>query len=129
MTRIFSFFLIATIICTTFAVPAFGQAQQTKQQEKVEKIRSKVKRLGSGDQAKVKVKLNNDTTYQGYVKQANDDDFIVVDKGGNSTTLKYTDVQSIGGKNLSTGAKIAIGIGIGAGVTLAIIFAIIAHLD
>lgn len=129
MTRLFTFFLTAAIVASVLAMPRLGYAQQTKQQEKTEKIKSKIKKLGSGTQTKVKVKLNNDSSYQGYVKEANDDDFVIVDKLGTATNIKYSDIKSIGGRNLSTGAKIAIGIGIGAGVTIAILYAIVAYLD
>jgi len=121
--RTISFLLIASIFCVSLAIPAFGQ---TNEQKQTEKVKSKIKKLGLGERVKVKIKLYNDSSHQGYVSQANDDDFVVVDKTGNSTTIKYSDVKSVGGKNFSTGAKIAIGIGIGVGATilaLALIFA------
>jgi len=121
--RTISFLLIASIFCVSLAIPAFGQ---TNQQKQTEKVKSKIKKLGLGERVKVKIKLYNDSSHQGYVSQANDDDFVVVDKTGNSTTIKYSDVKSVGGKNFSTGAKIAIGIGIGVGGTnlaLALFFA------
>jgi hypothetical protein len=82
----------------------------------------KVVKFGTGDRARIKVKLYNDTKYRGYVKEAGEDNFVVVDKAGSVTTISYADVSSISGKNLSTGAKIGIGIGIGAGVTLFILY-------
>jgi hypothetical protein len=63
------------------------------------------------------------------LSEANDEDFVVVDKGGNPNRLRYSDVDKIGGRNLSTGAKIAIGVGIGVGATILTILAIIASLD
>ncbi|MGB7202515.1 MAG: hypothetical protein WBD16_09630 [Pyrinomonadaceae bacterium] len=102
---------------------------QTKQEKKAVKVEAKLKKLGTGEKAKVKVKLYNATTYQGYLSEANDEDFVVVDKGGNPNRLRYSDVDKIGGRNLSTGAKIAIGVGIGVGATILTILAIIASLD
>lgn len=102
----------------------FGGASlsaQTKQDKKTVKVEEKLKKLGTGEKAKVKVKLYNATTYQGYLSATNDEDFVVIDKGGNPNTLRYSDVDKIGGKNLSTGAKIAIGVGIGLAVIIAII--------
>lgn len=96
--------LIAAVLFISFAAPIF--AQQTDQQKKTEKVKSKIKELGLGERVKVKVKLYNDSSHQGYVSQANEDELVVVDKTGNPNTLKYSDVKSVGGKNLSTGAKI-----------------------
>lgn len=78
--------------------------------------------LGTGEAVKVKVKLYSGVSHKGHLNQAGNDDFVVVDKAGSSHTIRYADVKSIGGKNLSTGKKIAIGIGIGAGVTLLVLY-------
>ncbi|CAN5334242.1 hypothetical protein BH10ACI3_BH10ACI3_05840 [soil metagenome] len=129
MLRILSTLFAVSLIALTIAPPAYGQTAQTDQQIKTAKIKTKVQQAGTGEKAKLKVKLNNDASYQGYVKQANDEDFVIVDKTVTPTTIKYADVNSVGGKGLSTGAKIGIGIAIGAGATVAILFAIVASLD
>lgn len=128
-TKLVSILLIASIFCVCTAMPGFAQATQTKQEQQTQKVKDQIKKLGLGERVKVKVKLYNETTYQGYVKEANDSDFVVIDKGGNPNTIKYSDVKSVGGKNLSTGAKIAIGIGIGVGATILALFIIIATFD
>lgn len=56
------------------------------------------------------------------MNQADDESFVIVDKAGGSNTVKYSDVNKVGGKNLSTGAKIAIGVGIGVGGTILAIY-------
>ena len=126
-------FLALMIICVLigliYASPARAQTTQTKQEKKVEKIKTKIRKLGAGEQVKAEVKLYNEIKYKGYVNEVADDYFVIVDKQGSSHKINYTDVDSIGGKNLSTGAKIAIGIGIGAGATLLILFAILASFD
>ena len=127
--RTFSVFFIVLILLASFSAPVFGQAQQTEQQKRAEKVKSKIKKLGLGERVKVSAKLYSDVTYKGYVSEANEDNFVIVDKTGNPNSIKYSDVKSVGGKNLSTGAKIAIGIGIGAGAVLLIIAALIASLD
>jgi len=121
-TKTMSFVLIASVFCVSLTAPLFAQSQQSDQQKQTEKVKSKIKKLGLGERVKVKVKLYNESSYQGYVSQANEDDFVVVDKTGSSNTIKYSDVKSVGGKNLSTGTKIAIGVGIGAGVTLLVLY-------
>lgn len=116
------------LIVSMFGTASFALAQngQTKQEKQTQKVKEKIKKLGLGERVRVGVKLHNETTYKGYVSQANESDFIVVDGSGDPHTINYSEVKSVGGKNLSTGAKIAIGIGIGVGATvlfLAILFA------
>ena len=120
---------IVLLFTMTGVFGSINLSAQTKQEKKAVKVEAKLKKLGTGEKAKVKVKLYNATTYQGYLSEANDEDFVVVDKGGNPNRLRYSDVDKIGGRNLSTGAKIAIGVGIGVGATILTILAIIASLD
>lgn len=120
----FSFFAYSS------ATHGLAQSVQTKQEKQTAKVKERIGKFGSGDRARVKVKLFNDTLYQGVVREANEDDFVVVDKLGNPYTVKYSDVKSINGKGLSTGAKIGIGIAIGVGAVIgfiAIIFAAAYH--
>lgn len=101
--------------------PALAQSSPTKQEQKTAKVKEKIKKLGIGERTKIKVKTYGGTTYQGYVSAANDDDFVVADKNGDPNTIKYADVDKVGGRNLSTGAKIGIGIAIGVGAVIAFI--------
>ena len=120
--RIISALLIVAIFGLMVTAPLVAQTAQSKQEKQTAKVKSKIKQLGLGERVKVEAKLYNGTSYQGYVSQANDDDFVVIDKSGIPNTVKYSDVKSIGGKNLSTGAKIGIGVGIGAGATLLVLY-------
>lgn len=112
--------LMILIIGATIVSPIAAQENLSGQAKKVEKVREKVKKLGTGEQVKVKVKLNNETSYQGYISNSTEEAFVIVDKEGKLNSIKYSDVKSIGGKNFSTGVKIAIGLGIGFGITLLI---------
>ncbi|HXT62958.1 MAG TPA: hypothetical protein VN696_07980 [Pyrinomonadaceae bacterium] len=68
-------------------------------------------KLGTGTAARVEVKLRDKTKLRGYVEQVADDHFVVVDeKTGATTTVAYPQVKQVQGNNLSTGAKIAIGV-------------------
>lgn len=122
-------FSIIAIIMLTFAMPAAAQTRSTKQDEKAAKVKEKIRKLGLGERVKVKVKLYDKTTHKGYVKEVNEADFVVIDNTGNPHIVRYADVDSVGGKNLSTGAKIGIGIGIGVGATIIALLLIIASLD
>lgn len=120
------------LIVSSFFVasPSFllGQGAQTKQQKQAENVKAKVRQFGTGNRAIVKVKLYDNTTYQGYIDKADEDDFVVVDTAGRSNTVNYSDVKTIGGKNLSTGAKIAIGAGIAGGITAVVLLLVFHHI-
>ena len=111
------------------ATVALGQAAQTQQEKQTAKVKERIRKSASGDRGIVKVKLFNETRYQGVVREANEDDFVVVDKLGNPYTVRYSDVKSINGKGLSTGAKIGIGIAIGVGAVFAAIAILVASLN
>lgn len=99
----------------------FAFAESDKELRRVEKVRQGIFKLGTGKDARVEVKLRDKTKVRGYISQADDNGFAVVDlKTGASTNVVYPNVKQVRGNNLSTGAKIAIGVGIGAGITLLI---------
>ena len=129
MSKLISLFLIAAIVGYASQISLHAQSKPTKQEEKAAKVKEKIKKFGTGEKAYVKVTLYSGTTYQGNVSESSEDGFVVVDKAGTSHNVKYSDVNKIGGKNMSTGAKIGIGIAIGAGATILIILAIIASLE
>ena len=87
-----------------------------------DKIKEAVRRFGTGEKARVKVTLHNRTKLNGYLRDTGADAFTVVDQAnGQAVTVAYGDVQRIQGRNLSTGAKIAIGAGIAVGVLLVLV--------
>ena len=117
-------FFLFTVLFPIGATNVIAQTQ-TKEEKKAIEVEQKLEKMGTGERVRVKVKLYSGTQYEGYLSFTNEDDFIVVDKAGKPNTIKYTEVKSIGGKNLATGVKIGIGIGIGALATLLIIIGII----
>ncbi len=126
--KIVTLLLVFAVTGGALHTTAFAQASQTKQEKKAAEVKTKINKLGTGEKVFVKVKLYNYNSYEGNLTQANDNDFVVVDKAGASHTINYADVKSIGGKNMSNGAKIAIGLGIGAGVTLLVLLLVFQHI-
>jgi len=84
----------------------------------VEEIKAKIARLGTGKKAKAQIKLRTGEKIKGFVDSAGDDSFAFTERDSKQTkTIAYADVVEVkksGG--LSTGAKIAIGLGIGVAV-------------
>lgn len=104
------------------AAPAVAATKAEKEARAAEKVRAAVLKLGTGESARVRVRLRDKTKLEGYVGEAGADSFTVVDlKTGAATVVTYPSVKQAQGNNLSTGAKIAIGLGITAIILLIII--------
>ena len=120
---------LAALLLQAAAVPAFAGTKAEKEARRAEKVRTQLAKLGTGQDARVRVELRDKTRLEGYISEAGPDGLVVVNKAGVATTVAYPQVVKAKGHNLSTGAKIAIGIGIGAAVTVLIIFLYIASQD
>ena len=120
---------LTALLLQAAAVPALAKSAAEKESKRVEKVRAQLARLGTGKDALVRLELRDKTKLEGYVSEAAPESFVVVNKAGVATTVAYPQVAKAKGNNLSTGAKVAIGIGIGAGVTLLIALIIAASDD
>jgi hypothetical protein len=79
-----------------------------------EKVKAAIAKLGTGPSAKVEVTLHDKSKLKGYIKEANEEHFVLVyEKTGAMTEVAYPQVKKIKGNNLSTGAKVAIGVAAG----------------
>ncbi len=88
----------------------------------VEKIKANVTKRGTGEKARVNVKMLNGTKMKGFISQAGDDSFTLTDsKTKQTSTLAYSDVAQVKKQGLSTGAKILIGVGVGVAVTAVVL--------
>lgn len=82
-------------------------------EKRAEKVRTEIRKLGTGPDAQIKLKLRDKTKLEGYISEANDNDFTVVSShNGAAMTVAYPQVGQARGNNLNGGVKIAIGIGI-----------------
>jgi hypothetical protein len=113
--------LITSLIFTFGDVAVLAKTNPEKEARKTEKVKQGILKLGVGSEVLVRVKLKDKTKLDGYISEAGADSFVVTNgKSGIATVITYPQVKSIQGHNLSTGAKIAIGIGIAAAVVLVI---------
>lgn len=121
------FLMINLGLANAASISAQTDVSSEKQAQRLAKIKRGIKKLGTGEDAKIKVKLHDKTRIKGYVEATGEDDFTVVEKNTGSTrTIDYTEVRSVSGKNIPLGVKIAIGVGIAILASI-IIFEIVFH--
>ena len=121
--------VLAALLLQSVAVPAFAKSDAGKAAKRAGKVRAQLAKLGTGKEARVRLELRDKARLEGYISEAGAESFVVTDSAGKATTVAYPQVSKAQGNNLSTGAKIAIGVGIGAGVTLLIFLIWLAHAD
>jgi len=121
--KLLSLSLVALLINLGGVTPALAASKEEKEARFVERVKASVLKLGMGETARVKIKLRDETKLAGYISASDDEGFIVTDsKTGMATTIAYPQVKSVQGHNLSTGAKIAIGVGIAAAIIFVILW-------
>lgn len=118
--------VMALLLNALAAAPARANPKEEKQAAFIKKVKTSVARLGTGEAARVEVKLRDKTKLRGYVGEANADYFTVVGAAGLPTRVAYPQVAGVKGHNLSEGVRIAIVAGI---LAAAIIIALGAAAD
>ena len=109
--KVLSLSLVAWLFGFVAFVPAEARTKAPEEARFAEQLRENIQKLGTGRDARVEVRLRDKTKLKGYVAEASDAGFTVVDlKTGAATHVTYPQVQKVKGNNLSTGAKIAIGL-------------------
>ena len=121
--KVITILLVALVVNLGGVRLAYADSKEEKQARFAEKVKTNVVKLGTGESARVKVKLRDQAKLEGYISDAGADTFTVTNrKTGVATTVAYPQVKSVQGNNLSTGAKIAIGVGIAAGIIFIILW-------
>ena len=105
-------------MCSTSII---ASTEKEKGLANAEKVKATISRIGTGRAARIEVKLRDDTKLKGYVDRVAEDHFVVIDDKTGAKIVSYPQVKQVKGNNLSTGAKIAIGIGV---ASLFLLFAI-----
>ncbi|HZS04991.1 MAG TPA: hypothetical protein VFD58_09170 [Blastocatellia bacterium] len=118
--RWLSLMLVGSLTYTLAVTPpAMAGTKAEKGVSKAEQVRAGIARLGTGTEARVTVKLKDRTRLSGFISESGPEHFVVTDlTTGATTQVAYPDVTQVRGNNLSTGAKIAIGVGIVVGVII-----------
>jgi len=119
---VLSLMVVGLLVCMAGTVPAYADSKAEKEARFGEKVKESVRSLGTGETTRVEVRLRDKTKLKGYISEAGENNFVVVDASGASHTVLYPQVKRVKGNNLSTGARIAIGVAIVAAIlTLAVL--------
>lgn len=111
--KLLSFVLVGLLAQVGFVQPVAASTKAEKEAQFVEKVKAGINTLGTGPEARVEVRLRDKRKLKGYVSEAAEDHFTVVDaKTGVATAVPYPQVKVVKGNNLSEGAKAAIFLGI-----------------
>lgn len=92
---------LAVVLCALLLTPLFGLQAATAQNVsesalRAEQAKIKVAKIGTGQSARVEVKLRDNTKLKGYISEAGSDSFTVTDrKTGASQAVAYTDVTNV----------------------------------
>ena len=121
--KLVTLLLVALVINLAGVKLAYADSKEEKQARFAEKVKANVVKLGTGESARVKVKLRDQAKLEGYISDAGAETFTITNrKTGVATAVAYPQVKSVQGNNLSTGAKIAIGVGIAATIIFIILW-------
>lgn len=118
--RTFALMLSGIILSAAFGFQTV-RAETGQDAVLAQQARTRVLKLGTGERARVEVKLRDETKLKGYISAAGADSFTVTDaRTGASTVVAYTDVARVkkSGNGLSTMTKVLIGGAVAAGVII-----------
>ena len=110
--------LLALVLATFMVSPVFVTSASAKPNAEKEaqftaKVKAAIAKLGTGQSARIEIKLSDGNRLRGYVSETAEDHFVIVDdKTGAATVVPYPQVKKVKGNSLSTGAQIAIAVGI-----------------
>ena len=113
--------VVSGLLVNAVAVSASYARPQDEPARNIEKIKENVRKLGVGEDARVEVKLKDGRKLKGYIQEAGEDNFTVIDsKSGTATNVAYSQVTQLKGSNRSTAAKVGINVAKGVAVVAAV---------
>jgi hypothetical protein len=118
--------LVTTTLGETSRAESKGEKEMKKEAKQAAKIRQEVAKRGTGENARAKVELKNNTKLNGYVSEIGDDTFVITTfKTKAATKVAYRDVARLSGHGLPTGTKVAIIAGVV--IALVLVIALVAY--
>ncbi|MDQ3648880.1 MAG: hypothetical protein M3458_01110 [Acidobacteriota bacterium] len=114
--KLIALIVAGALIGIILVKPVKADSKEAKQSRVAAKVKEGIVRLGTGEAARVEVKLRDKKKLNGYISEAGENAFVVMDAKYGPTTVAYPQVKHVRGHNLSTGAEVAIGLGIAVAV-------------
>ena len=113
--------VLTGLLINAVAINSSHARFQDDQARNIEKVKENVRKLGVGEEARVEVKLQDGRKLKGYIREAGEESFTLIDsKYGTATTVDYSQVKQLKGSNRSTAAKVGVNIAKGVGVVAAV---------
>jgi hypothetical protein len=117
--KTFCLVVICSLMIVTGGRVALAANATAKEHVHTEKVKAAIAKLGTGPSAQIEIELRDNSKLKGYIKEANEDHFVLVSSAnGSATEVAYPQVKHVKGNNLSTGAKVGIGVAVGVGILL-----------
>jgi len=105
--------LVGFLLSLAGVRPAYAGSKEEKETRFAEKVKEGISKLGTGTDARIEVKLRDKTKLKGYVSEAGEDSFVIVDEKTSATSrVTYAQVKQVKGNNLNTAVEIAIGVAV-----------------
>src|SRR5713101_7587465 len=102
-----------------------AQSQTGREPQQAEKVKATVTKLGTGKQARVEVKLRDNTKLKGYIGAIAEEHFTLIDpKHGTVTPVPYEQVQQTKNSNHSAVYALGFGAAIVGGLMLVLVLAL-----
>lgn len=96
MKRLFAIALTLSLLNIVWATPVTAQSSPSKEEKRVAKFKQVIVRAGTGPEARVEVKLVDQTQVSGFVSEAAADYFVITDAKTQATrNVKYTQVGNL----------------------------------
>lgn len=115
---------IGLILNLAFYTTKANTVESGKEAKFAEKVKLNIAKLGIGKDSKVQVKLKDGTKLKGFVSEINDEYFAVTnEKDGQSTTIPYSQVKQVKGRNNLSDVTITIAITAGILILIGILYA------
>jgi hypothetical protein len=103
MKQILSFLMIGFVLnAVFFASTAKANVVadvSAKKAETIEKLKDDLYKIGIGQDSKLEVKLTDGKKFSGYLKEINQEDFVVVAKNSDENRVRYDRVKKAKGKS------------------------------
>ena len=111
----------ALLVTHLGARPIPVHAQDHRQEKSIERVKAKVAKLGTGEQARVEVTLKDGKRPKGYIYQAGQDEFVITEnKTQTNITVAYGEVAEVL-RNKGHAKSTAIVLGVTAGVGVIVV--------